>query len=201
MLRREQGRLDEVVELVRQSAHEHPTYPIWRCVLVDVMSAVGSDDEARADFDGLAADRFARLPFDEEWEVSLCLLADAAARLDDPLQAEVLYELLLPYADRIAVSYPEISVGPVARFLAILAPTVGRDQEAERHSREAIAVCTRIGARPSLAHSQLDLGRILIGRGDEHSAAKAIAAALTTYEDLGMGFHAARARALRSEIG
>jgi len=195
MLRREQGRLDEVVELVRQSAHEHATYPIWRCVLVDVMTALGSD-EARADFDALAADRFARLPFDEEWEVSLCLLAEAAARLDDPLQAEVLYELLLPYADRIAVSYPEISVGPVARFLAILASTVGRDQEAERHSLDAIALSARIGARPSLAHSQLDYARALIGRGDDGGAAKAIAAALTTYEDLGMDFHAARARAL-----
>src|SRR5205823_4588643 len=134
-LRREQGRLDEIVELVQRSARDHPTYPIWRCALVEVLAAVGSTDQARVELDALAADGFKGLPFDEEWEVSMCLLAEAASRLDDRVPASALYDLLLPYADRVAVSYPEISVGPVSRFLGILAATIDRPDDAERHFR------------------------------------------------------------------
>ena len=114
LLRREQGRLDEVEALVRRSAAEHPTYPIWRCVLVDMLAELDATVEARAEFDALAAARFGGVPFDEEWDVSLCFLAETAARLGDADRAAVLYELLLPYAGRVAISYPEISIGPVA---------------------------------------------------------------------------------------
>ena len=49
------------------------------------------------------------------------LLGRDPARLGDEACAATLYERLLPYADRVAISYPEISLGPVARFLGILA--------------------------------------------------------------------------------
>ncbi|MDP9283674.1 MAG: AAA family ATPase, partial [Actinomycetota bacterium] len=137
LLRREQGRLDEVAEPVRQARAKYPTYPIWRCTLVSMLAELGSTVEARAEFEVLAADRFTGLPFDEEWTVSLCFLAEAAARLDERDAAAVLYELLLPYADRVAISYPEISVGPVSRFLGILASASARLDDAERHFRHA----------------------------------------------------------------
>src|SRR5207302_2034822 len=81
VLRREQGRVDEVKALVRESATEYPDYPIWRCVLANMLSEVGSTLDARAEFESIAADRFSSIPFDEEWDVSLCVLAETAARL------------------------------------------------------------------------------------------------------------------------
>ena len=39
---------------------------------------------------------------------------------------------LLPYADRVAVSYPEIAIGSVARYLGLAAMTMGRWDDAER---------------------------------------------------------------------
>ncbi|MDQ3865516.1 MAG: AAA family ATPase, partial [Actinomycetota bacterium] len=125
-LRREQGRLAEVEELVRRAAKENPTYPIARCVLASMLAELGSAAEASEELEALAADRFRRLPFDEEWEVSMCLLAETAAKLGDCSRAATLYELLLPYAARVAISYPEISLGPVARFLGVLAAATGR---------------------------------------------------------------------------
>ena len=196
LLRREQGRLDEVEALVRRSAAEHPTYPIWRCVLVDMLAELDATVEARAEFDALAAARFGGVPFDEEWDVSLCFLAETAARLGDADRAAVLYELLLPYAGRVAISYPEISIGPVARYLGVLASTTARWNDAERHFRDAIELSVRIGARPSLAHAQVDFARVLIERGDAGGGEEALATARAAYQELGMESYAARARAL-----
>jgi tetratricopeptide (TPR) repeat protein len=173
VLRREQGRLNEVVELVRHSAGEHQTYPIWRCALVNALAGIGSTDEARAEFEALAADEFIGLPFDEEWDVSLCFLAEAAATLGDRQRAAALYELLLPYVDRVAISYPEISTGPVSRFLGILASTIEQWDDAEHHFRQAIELSERIRARPSLAHTQEEYARMLQTRRRPGDAATA----------------------------
>ena len=159
VLRREQGRLDEIEELVRASAAEYPTYPIWRCVLVHVLAETGHGDEAREAMTVLARDRFAALPFDEEWLVSATLLADAADVLADGESAAVLYELLEPYADRIAISYPEISTGAVARNLGVLAALLGRREDARRHFDDALAIHRRIGARTWLARTERDAAR------------------------------------------
>ena len=46
-----------------------------------VLAELGAHDEARAALEALTRDRCAALPFDEEWLVSTCLLADAAVVL------------------------------------------------------------------------------------------------------------------------
>jgi tetratricopeptide (TPR) repeat protein len=190
ILRREQGRVDEVEQPVRRAAVDHPTYPIWRCVLANMLAELGSTPEARAEFEALAADGFGGLPFDEEWDVSLCLLAETAARLGDGERAATLYELLLPYADRVAVSYPEISVGPVSRFLGILATTCRNFDDAAGHFEDALALSERIGARPWGARTQDDYAQMLFRRSAPDDAEKArslLASARTTYRELGMG--------------
>jgi tetratricopeptide (TPR) repeat protein len=172
-LRREQGRVAEVEQLVLRAAADYPTYPIWRCVLANMLAELGSTAEARAEFDALAADGFGGLPFDEEWDISLCLLAETAARLGDSERAATLYELLLPYADRVAVSYPEISLGPVARFLGVLAATCRRYDDAASHFENAWALSERIGARPWIAHTLDDYGHLLLRRGKPGDAEQA----------------------------
>ena len=165
VLRRQQGRLEEIEDIVRRSVAEYPTYPIWRCVFAQVQAELGHAGEARDGLDALAADGYASVPFDEEWLVSIGLLAEAASVLGDGGRAQELYELLLPYDDRIAVGYPEIAIGAVARYLGLLATTRGRWADAERHLGAAIAINARTGARSWLAHSQRDLARMLLARG------------------------------------
>ena len=165
LLRREQDRLAEVEELVRRAVEEHPTYPIWRCVLTQMLAELGHSDEARQALGGLAADGFAQVPFDESRLVSLGLLAEAANSLDDQERAAALYELLLPYGDRIAVAYPEISTGAVARNLGLAAWTVERWEDAERHFEAALELNERVGARPWLARTQADRAGMRRERG------------------------------------
>jgi DNA-binding SARP family transcriptional activator len=189
LLRREQGRLDEVEQLVRDAAANYPTYPIWRCVLTNVLAELGATAEARAEFEALAAHEFSGLPFDEEWDVSLCLLAEVAARLGDGERAATLYELLLPYADRVAFSYPEISMGPVSRLLGVLASTCRKYDDAAGHFENALAISERIGARPWFAHTQEDHAHMWAARRDAGDAEKArtlLDSAQSTYRELGM---------------
>ncbi len=163
-LRREQGRLEEIEDLVRRSVEEHRTYPIWRCVQARMAAELGDTAAAREALDALAADRFATVPFDEQWLVDLGLLAETASALGETEHASVLYELLLPYGDRIAVAYPEISTGSVARYLGLLATTLERWEDAARHFEQAIEIHERIGARPWLSRTYDDYARMLVVR-------------------------------------
>lgn len=188
MLRREQGKLEEVEDLVRRSVEEYPTYPIWRCVLIGMAAELGYVGEARAALEALAADRFATLPFDEEWLVSMSLLAQTARALGDVEHASVLYELLLPYSERVAVAYTEISAGSVSHYLGLLAATMERWDDAARHFEAALVVNARIGARPWLAHTQEDYAQMLLAQRttDRDKALELLGDALATYRDLGM---------------
>jgi eukaryotic-like serine/threonine-protein kinase len=189
LLRRDQGRLGEVEQLVRRSATDYPTYPIWRCVLANMLAELGSTASAHAELEALAAHGFSAIPFDEEWEVSLCFLAEAAAHLRDRDHGATLYELLLPYAERVAMSYPEISLGSVSRFLGILASTTGQYDEAARHFEDAVAMNEQIGARPWLVHSQDDYAHMLLRRGERGDAEKAkslLDGARRAYRELGI---------------
>ncbi len=200
VLRREQGRVEEVESLVRRAATDNPTYPVWRCVLANMLAELGSIGEARTEFEALAADGFSGLPFDEEWEVSMCFLGETAARLGDKRRAKAIYECLLPYADRVAISYPEISLGPVSRFLGILATTTEQWDEAERHFRDSLELSARIGARASLAHTQTDYAQMLLERDEGSGSDEAwilLDQALATYRQLEMDSHFQRASRLR----
>jgi DNA-binding SARP family transcriptional activator len=204
VLRREQGRLGEIENLVRQSAEAYPTYPIWRCVLAQTAAELGYADDARGEFERLATDGFAHVPFDEEWLVSMGLLAETASALDDAERAAELHELLAPYGDRVAVSYPEISIGAVARYLGLLAVTAGRWEDVEHDFQAALEINERIGARPWLAHSRCDYARALLARGTAGNTQKArtlLSASLATYRELGMHARVARASALAAEAG
>jgi DNA-binding SARP family transcriptional activator len=198
-LRREQGRLEELQELVRRSVEDYPTYPIWRCVAADTAATLGHTDESRELFEALAADDFAAVPFDEEWLVANSLLSETARLLRDEQRAGVLYKRLLPYADRVGVVYIEISTGAVSRYLGILASTTASWAEAERHFEHALQMNRRIGARPLLAHTKQDFARMLLERGapgDAPRARRLLADAVSAYRRLGMTSHASAATRL-----
>ena len=197
-LRRAQGRLAEVEELVRRSVGQQP---IWRCVLAHMSAELGHAAEARESFEALAREDFAGLPFDEEWLVSLGFLAETASELGDVTRASVLYGLLAPYGDRVAVSYTEISTGAVARYLGLLAGIMERWDDAERHFEDALELHRRIGAQPYIAHTQEDHARMLRARdapGDRQRAGELLEGAVARYRGLGMERWAERAASDRA---
>jgi tetratricopeptide (TPR) repeat protein len=77
----------------------------------------------------------------------------------------------------------------VDRYLGLLAATMGRLDDAERHLRDAIRINQQMGARPWTAHSENDLARLLLlrnGVGDRDRANELQETALATARRLGM---------------
>lgn len=190
LLRREQGRIGEVLDLAKSSAEEYPTYSVWRCAWAQICGELGRDAETRLALDSLAEEGFAAVPFGEMWLVSVGFLAEAASSVRDDRRARALYDLLLPYADRVAVTYPEITTGSVARYLGLAAAVSEHWGDAESHFEYALAANERINARPWVALTQRDYARMLLQRdspGDTEKAKRLLSNALAIYRDLGVG--------------
>jgi DNA-binding SARP family transcriptional activator/tetratricopeptide (TPR) repeat protein len=204
MLHREEGRLEEAMELVTRSAREFPDYELWESALASVAAMLGLEAESRRRFEALAIDDFAGLPFDPNgWLVGMGFLAETARCLADAASASVLYEMLHPYDDRVAVIYPELGTGSVSRYLGLLAATAAHWTDAERHFDAALEVNERIGARPWLAHTQEDYARMLAERGqrrDRERGLELAARATEGYLSLGMDRFAAGAAELERSL-
>ena len=169
-IRRAQGRVAEMQAVIRDSAREYTWYPMFRCALVLLYCDLGAEAAARVEFDLLADDGFACVPFDNLWLFSLAMLCEAARALGDADRAETLHELLLPYADRLAFGTAEGIVGPVARYLGLAAATASRPDEARRHFQAAIEIAARMRAPGWLAQAKADLDALPLGAVDSVSA-------------------------------
>jgi hypothetical protein len=120
-----------------------------------------------------------------------------------PTSSEILYEQLLPYDGRNAVSAPDACIGAVSRSLGVLAATIGRCDDAERHFEDAIAMNTQTGGRRWVAQAQCDFARTLLERGDPGDGQRAVelvTACLETARDLGSAALLSKAEALESAM-
>ena len=189
VLRREQGRLAEIEDLIREAVAAYPGYRSFRCFIPLLDYELGRSEPARRAFDELAKDDFAALPRDSEWLFCLSILAEVAVYLDDRSAASVLYRLLRPYAEVNVLAAGEVAVGPVERFLGMLATATGRTEQAAGHFENAIAITARMDARPWLAHAQYEYARMLLARGapgDRESAHDLLRACASAFRELGM---------------
>jgi tetratricopeptide (TPR) repeat protein len=183
------GQLEEIEPALRNLVRDYPSRVAFRCALAHVHARLGRVPEARRTVDDLAADRFSALPFDHEWLFGMSLLAETVALLGDANSAVDLYELLLPYAACNAADWPEGIRGCVARYLGLLATTLKRWGDAERHFKAALATDAERGALTWLAYTRYDYGEMLLARedpGDRERAGDLLASARTLTQELGL---------------
>jgi tetratricopeptide (TPR) repeat protein len=188
-IRREQGRLAEVAPVLRRFIDENPRDAAWRPGMALIASDLEFHDAARKTFEDLAAGGFA-FPIDAKRTLTLSYLAEVCTRLGDVERAERLYDLLLPYRD-LAVIAPVATVccGSAARYLGMLAGTLGDWTAAEKHFAEALEMDERLQAWPWLAHTKHEFGLMLRARGrrrDHDRVRELIAAAAASAERIGM---------------
>jgi len=198
-LRREQGRLDEIVEVVEGFAAQFPDIAVWRCTAAWVHAELGRSEQARRELEALARADFADLPRDGLWLPSIVLLCEVVAYLDDAPRAALLYDLLLPYADRCVVVFGVFCQGSASRPLGSLATTMGRFDEASRHFENALETNARIGSALWTAHVKHEYAGMLVRRGDSRYAGRVfelIEETLVAADGLGLSALAERARAL-----
>src|SRR4029079_9805465 len=79
-IRREQGRLVEVEPALRRFIDIYPMLQAWRAALALLLVELGRLDEARAEFETVAADE---LPRDANWLIAVTLLAEVCGALGD----------------------------------------------------------------------------------------------------------------------
>ena len=201
-IRREQGQLRQLAPLVRHFVEQKPESAVWQPGLALIYCDLGWEQEARAQFEALAANDFAAIPRDALWVGSIAYLAEVCAFLKDTSRAATLYRLLLPYAEHaLVVGFAVVCYGAVARYLGLLSATMARWTDAEEHYQVALQMNARMDALPWLAHTQAQYAAMLLVRGRREERGQAFALldqALATATALGMNFLAEKVTALKS---
>jgi DNA-binding SARP family transcriptional activator/tetratricopeptide (TPR) repeat protein len=166
-LRREQARMGELEDPVREALSTNPGRASWRAGLALLLNETGRTEEARAEFDVLARDDFEWFPRDGDWMVVTALAADLAHSFDDSERAAILYESLTPFAEtNVVIGLGAVCLGATSRYLGRLALTLGRRDQAVAHLRHAVQANASLQAVVELAHSRVDLAWAL-GPGTE----------------------------------
>ena len=155
-----------------------PPIPIIRASRAAALFATGRADEARAVYETLR-----QLPAAGDRDVrtlgSLIMLVDLIIAFRDTGTAQATYDLFLPLAPPGGmVGSGLVSLhGSVHWPLGRLAALLGRTEQALDHFASALAVNTRLGARPFVVVTRLDWATTLAGRaaGDDLAQARELA--------------------------
>ncbi|MCI3949896.1 MAG: transcriptional regulator [Acidimicrobiales bacterium] len=199
--RRAQGRAEELLGGFTAYVDEHPDVPAWRALLAVAHLEAGRPQEAAAEFERLAASRFADVPRSWIRPVTLALAAECAVLLVDRERAADLEPLLAPRRGQLLVVASGTSCeGAVDRQLGALAAPLGNHEAAEVHFTAALALELSVGGHALAVRTRLAHARALL-RGPGRAGARAAAlldAARTAAAELGMAGAVAEADALRA---
>jgi tetratricopeptide (TPR) repeat protein len=138
------GRHGELFPLVEQATRENPEMLPFRLAYGIICTAVGQVDAAREILHEGMESGFAELAVDNLWMTSVIAYIIIAIELDDRDAAVQLLPMIEPYAAKVSFN-GVTSQGPVAAYAGKLASLLGRNDEAERHLRAALATATAFG--------------------------------------------------------
>jgi tetratricopeptide (TPR) repeat protein len=161
--RDELSQLDPALEAV---ADAHESLDSWHALVAWLATEIGDTPLATAHLQAL--DKPDVLPLARSFDGVFVAAAKAIAafRLGDVESAQRVYRELLPYAGRHVVGvFGTVLLGSASRYLGLLAATIGRYDEAERHFEEARAANWRTGAVLWAAHTLCDHAETLLSRG------------------------------------
>jgi class 3 adenylate cyclase len=204
VIRQVQGRLEEALPAVREMAERFPAIRAWQLTLTSFLAELGSEEEARAGFERIAAGGFEDVPRDLTWIAAMVRMSDAAHWLGDGTRAQLLFEKLEPFSGLVVVvGRAASSQGPVDFYLGRLAFTAGRAGEAVARFEAALTLAEHMHDRPFILESRYGLGRALAARGrtgDREGALEELTAALDGADAIGMRRLVERALAARLEV-
>ncbi|HEY0343363.1 MAG TPA: AAA family ATPase [Solirubrobacteraceae bacterium] len=163
-------------EQVRAYADGAPAQPCWRAGLAASLAAGGRAEEARLEYERLAADGFATVPRDNLWLATMALLTETVAALELRGGAAAIYAELAPFAARNIVLPTSAFLGPAEMWLGILARVQGRHAKALEHLAAARTSATRNGARTCLMRIAVEEATALLAvdRAEERERAAAL---------------------------
>jgi DNA-binding SARP family transcriptional activator len=159
MIRRAQGRVEELLPAVTDAVQRYPALAAWRAALPLVHLAAGDEERARAELDRLVGGLSA-VPEDFFWLTAAWLLAEASAAMRAAGPSEALYDRLAPFAGRfVQIGYAACD-GPVARLLGLLAAARGDSALAAAHLEDALQASRIAGAAALEARARAELAEL-----------------------------------------
>jgi hypothetical protein len=196
-VRREQGRLHELLPELERLASAEPAASAWRSILPLAYLDAGDRTRAQAAYDRALGGGTATIPRTMLWLTAMSSLAEAAAQLRDPDGGAQLYAELEPYADRLVQWSFTGNAGSVHRLLGRTAAVSGWHDRARAHFEAAVGRHSAMGAAALLARTRCDYGELLLHgtRAERPHARELLREASVTARRLGMAGIAARAGA------
>lgn len=158
-----QGRLRELRTCSESLTAYDRTLVAWRGGLALIYAEIGRLADARREFEVLAARRFATVPRDMFWLITMDNLARVCLTLADIDRAEEIASLLRPHSDLWVVAGGAGAVhGPVGLNLGRLEALLGDRERAElllrsAHKRALFASCL-----PAAAEAAIELADLLV---------------------------------------
>lgn len=148
---------------------------MWNGNLALFLAEAGLKTQARGYLNRVAGCDDAELTSDVDGRSAVALAAEACALLVDARPARRLYDLLLPRDGFCILGGRGVYFrGAAARYLGLLAMTLGHHEDAIRHLQDALRTNTHAEAPPWIARTQLDLGRALVARHGPSDEQRAI---------------------------
>lgn len=193
-LRREQGRLHELLPAIERFASDEPAGAAWRSVLPLAYLDARDPCRAQAAYDRALAGGPATMPRTMLWLTATSALAEAAADLGDVDGSAALHAALEPYAERFIQWSFTGSAGSVHRVLGRTAAVAGWADRARTHFEAALE--RHAALDPLLARTRCDYGEFLLhgSRADSRRARGLLRDAGLAAQCLGMVGVTARAR-------
>jgi DNA-binding winged helix-turn-helix (wHTH) protein/tetratricopeptide (TPR) repeat protein len=197
------GKSQDMIGPLEAIAEKFPLPVAWHCGLVASYAGAGRLTDAARELNRLAAGDFACIPDDHNWLTSHSTLSSAVRVLGDAARARVLYEKLLPYADRNGViGLHGFAGGVVHRPLGEFATVFGEYDAAERHFTRAIAENTRLGILTQVAWARLSYAEMLLkrsARGDQACAFEQLTTAISYARSRDLAALVERGESLREQ--
>lgn len=154
-LRREQGRLNESLPLLRQFVAMTAEAQVWRPGLALLYADLGMDAECRAEAAATFAEALTAVASDARSLGMLAFAAEVCVHLGDAHHADTFYQRLSPYAGSVLlIDHSGPCLGAADRLLGMLATVQARWDVAQQHFETALALDERSGAVVWLAHSR-----------------------------------------------
>lgn len=155
-LHRSQGTLQHIVEESRQLRERHADFPIFACILVDVLAQAGELAQAEDLLLSIMDESWTVLrQQDVLWPPCLALLAEAVFTLDvEAATVLKLQDALTPFLERSIIVPELIWLGSAAHFSGMLAAKLSEVQLAEDRLRRATCQNARMGLRGLADESQ-----------------------------------------------
>jgi hypothetical protein len=194
-IRSYQGRGEEIIDMLRQSASAFAGVPSFRAGLAATLYSLELHDEARPILEQAASDRFEHVGSGVVTLTALATYADAAFQASDARAAAMLYERLQPFAEQVVWNATG-GYGHVRMWLGLLAAVLGEHQHADEHLQFACAFHEANDMPLWAACGRVGWAEALAARGDAAGAREHATRALELSREHGYGDMERRAVAL-----